>query len=234
MIKIRKSQDRGKFKNSWLDSNHTFSFGEYYDENHMGLSILRVINDDIVQPGTGFATHSHRNMEIISYVIDGELEHKDSMGNGGVIKPGDVQRMSAGTGINHSEYNPSKTNKVNFLQIWIEPNQLDIEPEYEQRYFNPNDNKNELKLLISPDGREGSIKMHSDALMYSAKLDSNKQLNLNLTKDRISFLHLINGKLRISNQILQAADAATIYKDMSTDIEAIDKSEFIYFNLPRH
>jgi hypothetical protein len=200
----------------------------------MGLSNLRVINDDIVQPGTGFATHSHRNMEIISYVIDGELEHKDSMGNGGVIKPGDVQRMSAGTGINHSEYNPSKTNKVNFLQIWIEPNQLDIEPEYEQRYFNPNDNKNELKLLISPDGREGSIKMHSDALMYSAKLDSNKQLNLNLTKDRISFLHLINGKLRISNQILQAGDAATIYKDMSTDIEAIDKSEFIYFNLPRH
>jgi redox-sensitive bicupin YhaK (pirin superfamily) len=193
MIKIRKSQDRGKFKNSWLDSNHTFSFGEYYDENHMGLSNLRVINDDIVQPGTGFTTHSHRNMEIISYVIDGELEHKDSMGNGGVIKPGDVQRMSAGTGINHSEYNPSKTNKVNFLQIWIEPNQLDIEPEYEQRYF-----------------------------------------NLNLTKDRISFLHLINGKLRISNQILQAGDAATIYKDMSTDIEAIDKSEFIYFNLPRH
>ncbi|MGB5763475.1 MAG: pirin family protein, partial [Sedimenticolaceae bacterium] len=166
MLAIRKADERGHARHGWLDSHHTFSFGGYYDPQHMGTSNLRVINDDTVAPGGGFAEHGHNDMEIISYVLDGELEHKDSMGNGSVIRPGDVQRMSAGTGVTHSEYNHSSSKPVHFLQIWLQPNALGVEPSYDQKYFPIEDRRGRWALLVSPDGRNGSIATHQDALMF--------------------------------------------------------------------
>ena len=182
MIELRQADDRGHYTNDWLDSRHTFSFGEYYDLNHMGISVLRVINDDKVVPGAGFPTHPHKNMEIVSYVLNGELAHKDSMGNGSVIRPGDVQRMSAGTGVTHSEFNPSATQGTSFLQIWFLPNQQDIEPNYEQKYFSVEDKQGQMKLLVSPDGRDGSIQANSDALMYGSVVDEGQTVQHETTE----------------------------------------------------
>ena len=166
MLAMRKADDRGHASHGWLDSYHTFSFGGYYDPQHMGVSNLRVINDDTIAPGGGFAEHGHKDMEIISYVLDGALEHKDSMGNGSVIRPGDVQRMSAGTGVTHSEYNHSATEPVHFLQIWLQPNALAVEPSYDQEHFPIHNRRGRWVLLVSPDGRDGSIATHQDALMF--------------------------------------------------------------------
>ena len=170
MLTLRRAEDRGHANHGWLESYHTFSFGSYYDPNHLGFSNLRVINDDTVAPDQGFATHGHSDMEIISYVLEGALEHKDSMGNGSVIRPGDVQRMSAGTGVTHSEFNHSSSESVHFLQIWLQPNQLGIAPEYDQKHFPVEERVNRLVLLVSPDGHDGSIASYQDALVYGTLL----------------------------------------------------------------
>ena len=177
MIIVRPAQERGHANFGWLDSKHTFSFGSYYDPKQMGFASLRVINEDQVQPGQGFGTHSHQDMEIISYVLQGELEHKDSIGNGSVIRPGDVQRMSAGTGIAHSEFNASDTDPVHFLQIWIQPDRAGIQPSYEQKNFSLDEKQGRLRLVASPDGRENSVTIHQDANLYVAVLNKGDRVN---------------------------------------------------------
>ena len=190
MNALRKSSERGFADHGWLKSFHTFSFAGYHDPRNMGFGPLRVINEDRVAPGEGFGKHPHRDMEIISYVLDGELEHKDSMGTGSVIRPGDVQRMSAGTGVFHSEYNPSPKNSVHFLQIWMEPDELGIKPSYEQKFFGPEDKRGKLRLLASPDGRDGSVKVHQDAKLYAALVDGDEKVTHRLARDRKAYVHV--------------------------------------------
>ena len=191
MIIIRPAQERGQANFGWLDSKHTFSFGSYYDPHHMGFSNLRVINEDKVQPGQGFGTHSHKDMEIISYVLQGELEHKDSIGNGSVIRPGDVQRMSAGTGIAHSEFNASDTDPVHFLQIWIHPGQVGIQPSYEQKNFALEEKQGKFKLVASPDGRDNSVTIHQDANLYVAALNKGDRVNHSTENNRSLWLQIL-------------------------------------------
>src|SRR5579872_5974857 len=190
MIRIRRAGERGHSQRGWLDSYHSFSFAEYYDPRQMGFRSLRVINEDRVEPAKGFGTHPHRDMEIISYVLDGSLEHKDSMGTGSVIRPGDVQRMSAGTGVFHSEYNPSPKNAVHFLQIWIEPDELGIKPGYEQKFFAPQDKRGKLRLIASADGHDGSVSIHQDAELYAALVDGGERVVHRLGKDRRAYVHV--------------------------------------------
>lgn len=191
MITIRAASERGQANFGWLDSRHTFSFGRYYDPAHMGFGDLRVINEDKVAPGQGFSTHSHQDMEILSYVIDGALEHKDSIGNGSIIRPGDVQRMSAGTGISHSEYNASKEDAVHFLQIWVLPEQSGIQPGYEQIYFSPEEKQGNLRLVGSRDGRDGSITIHQDLNLYAAQVAANEQISYTVPEDRVAWLQVV-------------------------------------------
>lgn len=234
MTTIRHATDRGHFKNSWLDSHHTFSFGEYYDPKHMGVSVLRVINDDRVTPGAGFPTHPHNNMEIISYVLDGELAHKDSMGNGSVIRSGDVQRMSAGTGVTHSEFNPSGTTGAHFLQIWLLPNQQNVKPGYAQQFFTPESRQGQLKLLVSPDGREGSLSASTDALMYGGLLDKDQVVSYQLAADRIGYLHVAKGTAKVGEHTLNAGDGITLDEGSALNIIGIAGAEVLLFDLPRH
>src|SRR5687768_7245175 len=180
MMRIRRAQDRGHANHGWLDSHHTFSFADYYDPSHMGFRALRVINEDRVEPSRGFGTHPHRDMEIISYVLEGGLEHKDSMGTGSVIRPGDVQRMSAGTGVTHSEFNASKRDPVHFLQIWLLPRERGIKPGYEQKSFSADEKRGRLRLVASPDGREGSVQIHADAALYAGLFDRGESAELSL------------------------------------------------------
>ena len=238
MLTIRKASDRGVADFGWLNSHHTFSFGNYFDPEHMGFGVLRVINDDRVAGGGGFATHSHRDMEIISYVIDGALEHKDNIGNGSVIKPGDVQRMSAGTGISHSEYNHSETDIVHFLQIWIIPEKKDIEPGYEQKYFDPTHNHGQFKLVGSKDGRDGSITIHQDVNLYSAHLGNGDHLTYPLADDRQVWIQVIRGLLMVNDQILSAGDGAAITSGLSGPNDdsiqigsAADQTELLVFDM---
>jgi len=232
MISIRQAEDRGHFQNHWLDSHHTFSFGEYYDPAHMGMSTLRVINDDWVAAGAGFPTHPHKDMEIVTYVLDGELEHKDSMGNGSVIRPGDVQRMSAGTGVTHSEFNPSDEKKTNLLQIWFLPSQDGIVPGYEQKFYAPKDKQNKLKLLVSPDGRDGSISMNSNALLFGTLLDEGKSVNYDLATDRSAYVQIAKGEIRINGQHLGAGNGAAITSGTGISLTGMKSSEVLLFNLP--
>jgi hypothetical protein len=232
MLAIRKADDRGHANHGWLDSYHTFSFGGYYDPRHMGVSNLRVINDDTVAPGGGFATHGHNDMEIISYVLEGALEHKDSMGNGSVIRPGDVQRMSAGTGVTHSEYNHSDSEPVHFLQIWLQPNALGVEPGYDQRHFPVAHRRGRWVLLVSPDGRDGSIVTHQDALMFSTLLAPGETLAYRFDADRQGYLHLARGKLRVGNVILNQGDGLTVQKQEMLELEGIEDAEVMLFDLP--
>jgi redox-sensitive bicupin YhaK (pirin superfamily) len=231
MITVRKGGDRGYVDHGWLRSFHTFSFAGYHDPRHMGFGALRVINEDRVQPGTGFGTHGHRDMEIISYVLDGALEHKDSMGNGSVIRPGDVQRMSAGSGVMHSEFNPSDESVVHFLQIWIEPNVRGISPSYEERRFEAGSKRGTLKLIASPDGRDGSVTIHQDASVYAALLDGAERTTHQLAAGRRAYVHVARGSVTVNSQPLEAGDALKATDAGELVLEGGRQAEVLLFDL---
>ena len=232
MMEIRRSQERGLAEHGWLKSLHTFSFADYHDPEHMGFGALRVINEDRVQAGKGFGTHGHRDMEIISYVLEGELAHKDSMGNGSVIRPGDVQRMSAGTGVRHSEYNASDRDLVHFLQIWIEPNARGIEPSYEEKHFDDASKRGKLRLIASRDGREGSVRIHQDADLYAALIDGNESVTFQPAAGRRIYVHVVRGEAEVNGQPLKAGDAIKIWGgDNRVRIEKGRDAEILLFDL---
>ena len=231
MLAIRHSEDRGLANFGWLDSRHTFSFGHYYDPNFMGFGPLRVINEDRVQPGKGFDTHGHRDMEIISYVLDGALEHKDSMGNGSVIRPGDVQRMSAGTGVRHSEFNASETDPVHFLQIWILPEKQGLEPGYEQRHFAADDKRGQLRLVGSRDGREGSVTIHRDADLYATLLDDGDSVSHELATGRKGWIQIARGSALLNEKQLGAGDGAAVEGPATIRLTASSATEILLFDM---
>jgi redox-sensitive bicupin YhaK (pirin superfamily) len=231
MIQIRKADERGRSRLSWLESYHTFSFGQYYDPQHQGFRTLRVINEDRVQPGQGFGTHSHRDMEIISYVLDGALEHRDSLGNGSVIRPGDVQLMRAGTGVTHSEYNPSSEDLVHFLQIWIFPDEQGLAPAYEQRYFPVEARRNGLRLIVSPDGRDGSLRMHQDAELYATVLENGQSVTHELAEGRHAWVQVVRGRIRLNGLPLQDGDGAALSDERQVEITADSEAELLIFDL---
>lgn len=223
MMEIRYGRDRGAAQFGWLDTRHSFSFGNYYDPARMGFGSLRVINEDKVAPGKGFATHGHRDMEIVTYVLDGALEHKDSLGNGSIMRPGDVQRMSAGTGILHSEFNPSPTEPVHLLQIWLLPDQTDLEPSYEQRYFPPAERQNQFRAIATRDGQNGSVVIHQDAAIYSALLAAQQTLTHAIAPGRRGWLQVAEGAIRLNGVELSAGDAVAFSPDETGDgARAID------------
>jgi len=230
MIEIRKSEDRGRADHGWLRSYHTFSFADYYDAEQTGFGHLRVINEDRIQPGTGFGTHGHRDMEIISYVLEGELAHKDSMGNGSTIVPGDVQRMSAGKGVLHSEFNHAQ-DVTHFLQIWIEPSVTGIPPSYEQKHFDAVSKRGRLRLVASPDGREGSVTIHQDAFVYAALLDGAERATHKLQPGRRAYLHVARGKLTANDQPLEAGDALKAANTPEIALENGEGAELLLFDL---
>ncbi len=232
MLQIRKSIQRGRADHGWLRSQHSFSFADYFDLEHMGFGPLRVINEDQVHAGRGFGTHSHSDMEIISYVLDGTLEHKDSMGNGSVLRYGDVQRMSAGTGVTHSEYNHSRTDPVHFLQIWIQPNAKGIAPGYEEKHFNPESKHGQMRLIASSDGRDGSVLIHQDASIYASILDSADRIGFPLAPGRAAYVHLVRGKLTANGVPLAAGDALKITDETIVTLEQADNAEVLVFDLP--
>lgn len=232
MIQIRRAFERGHAQQGWLESHHSFSFAGYQDPQYMGFRSLRVINEDRVQPGKGFATHSHKDMEIISYVLEGELEHRDSMGNGSVIGPGDIQLMRAGTGVTHSEYNPSGTSLVHFLQIWIIPQQIGLQPDYQQRNYPVEARQNRLLLIASPDGHDASLKLGQDALIYASVLDPGQSVTHALAAGRHAWIQLAKGRIQLNGLSLAAGDGAALSNEAQLHIVADDyKAEFIVFDL---
>lgn len=232
MITIRPASDRGRANFGWLESCHTFSFGNYYDPQHMGFSTLRVINEDKVHPGQGFGTHGHRDMEIISYVLDGSLEHKDSIGNGSIIRPGDVQRMSAGKGILHSEYNASNADPVHLLQIWILPDTKGLEPSYEQIYFPEEEKRSRWRLLGSRDGRNGSVTIHQDANLYGTILNAGDVVEHRIESDRAAWIQVARGAVQLGDRTLVAGDGAAISAPELVQLQAsADRSEVLLFDL---
>ncbi|MBD3885786.1 pirin family protein [Phormidium tenue FACHB-886] len=232
MITLRPAQERGSAYFGWLDSRHTFSFGEYFDPNHMGFANLRVINEDKVSPGQGFATHGHRDMEIISYVLEGALEHKDSLGTGSVIRPGDVQRMSAGTGIMHSEYNASKTEPVHFLQIWILPEKKGIEPGYEQKTFTDAEKQGGLRLVGSRDGRDGSITIHQNVDLFAATLHEGDEVSHTFANGRVAWLQVTRGAVQLNDRTLAAGDGAAISDESSITLRGTaNDAEVLLFDM---
>jgi len=232
MVNIRKSEERGHANHGWLDSYHTFSFANYYDPQHMGFRPLRVINQDKIAGGKGFGTHPHRNMEIITYMLDGALEHKDSMGNGSIIRVGDVQRMSAGTGITHSEFNPSATETAHLLQIWILPNQENVTPSYEQIFFSREEKLNRLRLIVSPDGRDRSVKIYQDAYVYASILEDGAEVTHNIAPNRYVWIQVAKGAVLVGDRLLNSGDA--ISSDQIGDLKLIGRgnSEILVFDLP--
>ncbi len=232
MLEIRKSDARGAANHGWLQSQHTFSFGDYRDPAHTGFGPLLVINEDRVAPGQGFGTHGHRDMEIISYVLDGALEHKDSLGTGSVLHYGDVQRMSAGSGVRHSEFNGSASAPVHFLQIWIEPNVKGIPPSYEEKHFAPDTKQGGLRLIASEDGREGSVLIHQDAAIYAAILAAGDQASLALASGRTGYVHLIRGSLIVNGIALSGGDALKITAESQIRLADADAAEVLVFDLP--
>jgi redox-sensitive bicupin YhaK (pirin superfamily) len=232
MTTLRPSNARGHANHGWLDSYHTFSFANYYDPEHMGVSNLRVINDDTVMPGQGFGTHGHQDMEIVSYVLDGALEHKDSMGKGSVIRPGDIQRMSAGTGVRHSEYNPSPTEPVHFLQIWLVPNRTGVQPGYEQKHFPLEDRRGRLVLLVSPDGRDGSLSAHQDGLLYGTLLEAGESVEHLLAAGRRAYVHVARGQVAVNGTPLGSGDGATLDDVDHVHLEGLGHAEVLLFDLP--
>ena len=233
MIEIRHAGERGTAKLGWLDSRHTFSFGDYHDPRYMGFGPLRVINEDRVRQGRGFDTHGHRDMEIVSYVLEGALEHKDSIGTGSVIRPGDVQRMSAGTGVRHSEFNPSPNEPVHFLQIWLQPDREGITPSYEQKNFTDDDKRGRLRLVASPDGRDGSVVIHQDAAIYASLLNDDEQVTHTLRPGRKGWVQVARGTVEVNGEVLGAGDGAAIADETRLIFTArSDDAEFLLFDLP--
>jgi redox-sensitive bicupin YhaK (pirin superfamily) len=240
MVTIRPSADRGHADHGWLDSRHSFSFADYHDPRHMGFGNLRVINEDRIAPGTGFGTHGHRDMEIVSYVLDGELAHQDSMGNGrpggahgGVIRPGDVQRMSAGTGVRHSEFNHAKDRTTHFLQIWILPNRMGIGPGYEQKSFSEADKRGRLRLVASPDGRDGSVTIHADASIRAGLFDDGESAELPIDPGRLAYLHVVRGEILVNGHRLSAGDAAKLDGERQLQLSQGHGAEVLAFDLAR-
>ena len=231
MLQLRKGNERGYADHGWLKSFHTFSFADYYDSEHMGFGSLRVINEDRIAPGGGFGTHGHRDMEIISYVLEGALAHKDNMGNGSSIVPGDVQRMSAGKGVLHSEYNHAKDGETHFLQIWIEPNVTGIRPSYEQKHFDAASKRGHLRLIASADGREGSVLIHQDAAVYAALLDGAERIAYELSPARRAYVHVARGNLTVNGQRLEAGDALKASGVNELVLENGEQAELILFDL---
>lgn len=231
MISIRQRNERGRTRIDWLDSYHTFSFGDYYDPQHMGFSDLRVINDDRIEPGQGFGTHGHRDMEIITYVMEGTLAHKDSLGNGSLIKPGEVQRMSAGTGIRHSEFNPSDTEPVHLLQIWILPKATGLQPSYEQKLFDRNQAMGQWQLNVSPDGRDGSLQIQQDAFLWSAILGGEQMLYYEPDSDRSVWLQLATGVAQVNDRLLESGDGLAITGEPIRLQGVSRQSEVLLFDL---
>jgi redox-sensitive bicupin YhaK (pirin superfamily) len=232
MNEIRRSEERGFADHGWLKSFHTFSFADYFDPEHVEFGPLRVINEDRVRAGAGFGTHAHRDMEIISYVLSGELAHKDSMGNGSTIKPGDVQRMSAGKGVRHSEFNPSQTEAVHFLQIWIQPDKANLEPSYEEKRFAAAEKRGRLRLIVSPDQAQGSLLIHQDARIYAGLFDGNEQADLKVGRGRRIYVHVARGSLTANGTALNAGDAMRITRDTGLHIESGKDAEVLVFDLP--
>lgn len=231
MITIRKAQQRGHFDFGWLNTYHTFSFDQYYDANHMGFRSLRVINEDFVQPGQGFPTHGHRDMEIVTYVLEGALEHRDSMSNGSIIRPGDAQRMSAGTGVRHSEANPSPAASVHLLQIWILPNEKNLQPEYEEKKFSDEEKRNKLRLIVSPAGDEGSVRIHQDAKIYASLLDEGRQVDHALENGRSAWLQVAAGSVVLNDVTLGQGDGAAVSQESNLRITAKEPAEVLLFDL---
>ncbi|MGZ3687844.1 MAG: pirin family protein [Bdellovibrionota bacterium] len=232
MIKIRKSEDRGHAKHGWLDSHHTFSFSSYYDPNFTGFRDLLVINEDRVIPGEGFGKHGHKDMEIVSYVLEGALEHKDSLGTGSVLRPGDVQRMSAGKGVQHSEFNHSKQEPVHFLQIWITPEKAGTAPSYEEKRFSAEEKKNQLRLIVSPDGRAGSLHIQQNASIYASVLEAGKELELAIKSGRHAWVQVARGALELNGQTLSEGDGAAVSEERVLKIMGKKTAEFLVFDLP--
>jgi redox-sensitive bicupin YhaK (pirin superfamily) len=233
MLELRRADERGHADHGWLESFHTFSFADYHDPAHMGFGPLRVINEDRVAAGQGFGTHGHRDMEIISYVLEGELAHKDSMGNGSVIRPGDVQRMSAGTGVRHSEYNHSKDSVTHFLQIWIEPDRTGIAPGYEEKHFPSAEKRGRLRLVASADGSEGSVVIHQDARVHAGLFDAGESATLELSAGRLGYVHLARGSLTVNGERLAAGDAVKLTGEPAIQLTDGDHAEVLVFDLPR-
>jgi len=233
MLNIRKSQDRGTASFGWLRSQHTFSFGHYYDPAHMNVGPLRVINEDRVAAGRGFDPHSHKNMEIISYVLDGALEHKDSMGNGSVLRYGDVQLMSAGTGVTHSEYNGSKTEPVHFLQIWVIPAEAGGAPGYEEKHFDADSKRGQLRLIASPDGAQGSVSLRQDAAIYATILDGEARLDHALAAGRQAYVQVARGALTVNGVALSAGDAVHVSEEAVVSLADAQDAEVLLFDLPQ-
>ncbi len=231
MLTLRKSNERGYADHGWLKSFHSFSFAGYYDPKHMGFGNLRVINEDRIAPGTGFGTHGHRDMEIISYVLSGELAHKDTMGNVKGIPPGDVQRMSAGRGVQHSEFNHAPNDTTHFLQIWIEPNVTGIAPSYEQKTFAEAEKRGVLRLVASPDGAQGSVTIHADARLYAGLFDGDQSARMSLNSQRKAYVHLVRGELEINGQALTAGDAALLEAESQVTLTHGKNAEVLVFDL---
>ncbi len=231
MINVRKSQERGHANHGWLDTYHTFSFANYYDPNYLGFRSLRVINEDRVSPGAGFDTHGHRDMEIITYVLEGALEHKDSIGNGSIIQPGKVQRMSAGTGISHSEFNPSQTDAVHLLQIWILPDIKALEPSYEEKIFDLDKVSGGLQLIAAPHGKNGAVTVHQDLNLYTGILEAENSLSYQLQPQRYGWIQVARGKVDLNGISLRSGDGAAISEETSLVVEATEDTEFLLFDL---
>lgn len=231
MLTLRKSHERGHMNHGWLDTYHTFSFASYYDPKHQGFRSLRVLNDDRVQGGAGFGTHPHRDFEIISYVVDGALAHRDSMGNGSVIRSGDVQRMTAGTGVTHSEYNHSAADAVRFLQIWLKPNQIGLRPGYEQKQFTNEEKRDRLRLIVSLDGRDGSLKVNQDVSLYASVLSAGKRVEHRIAAGRHAWLQVVNGNITANGAALGRGDGASLSDERLLTIEATSDAEFLLFDL---
>jgi len=229
---IRRSEDRGHADHGWLDSYHSFSFAEYFDEQHVEFGPLRVLNEDRVAAGQGFGTHSHRDMEILSYVLEGELSHQDSIGTGSTIRPGDVQRMSAGSGVRHSEFNASRTHGVHFLQIWIQPNVTGIPPSYEEKHFDPAEKRGRLRLIASPDGALGSVRVQQDVRVYSGMFDAGETASLVLVQGRRAYVHVARGSVHVNDVELNTGDALKLTHEPVVEIGRGNKSEILVFDLP--
>ena len=231
MLTVRPSEERGAFDHGWLDTKHTFSFADHYDPDRLGYRALRVINDDRVEPARGFGSHSHRDMEILTYVLSGELAHRDSMGNGSVIRPGDVQRMSAGTGVVHSEMNPSRADPVHFLQIWIVPDRAGHPPGYEQKAFPESDRRGRLRLVASRDGRDGSVSIHQDASVYATLLEPGERVAYQPDAGRNAWVQVARGSVELNGQTLREGDGASVSGEQRLELAGKDSSEVLLFDL---